>query len=127
MILSMEIDFHTDGDFWFLAKKLIDPQFSFYNGAVKEFRVLAEPYDEFYGITLVCEGDANGCRLAARDVIQKLICGGISVTHYWVLKYIYELIVPPMEELLWSDEDVHHYDTIGGNYEGTHITLDIVH
>ena len=54
--LVLEIDFHTDGDFWPTAEKLIEPQSPFYNGAVKEFQVLSEPGDEYYGIILVCEG-----------------------------------------------------------------------
>lgn len=127
MKLSLEIDFHTDGDFWPIAEKFIEPQSSFYNGAVKEFEVISEPGDEYYGIILVCEGDANGCRWAARDVIEALICGGFRLTHYWLIKDIYELIITPKEEWLWSDEDVHYYDSIEGNYGGTHIALDIVH
>ena len=127
MKLSLEIDFHTDGDFWFLAEKFIEPQTPYYCGAVKEFRVVPEPDNEFFGISLICEGDADGCRYAARDVMEALICGGIRLVHYWVLKYIYDLIITPKEELLWSDSDVYHYDSIEGNYGGTHIELEIIH
>lgn len=128
MQLTLKMEFCTDGDFCFHSiDRLIDPKSSFYNGVVKDFRVINEPDDEFISVSLECEGDANGCRWAARDVMENLVVGGIRVAHYWLVKYLYDLIITPRENALWSDKDVHYYDTISGNYDGTFLLLDIVH
>lgn len=128
MKLSLKMTFCTDGDFRFLlTKELIDPKSSFYNGAVKEFLIINEPENEFIDITLECEGDECGCQWAARDVMENLIRGGILTVHYWLVQDIYELVIKPKERMLWGDKDVHYYDSMSGNYNGTEISLDIVH
>ena len=127
MKLNLEITFHTDGDFCFLAEELLNKESLIYRETVTKFLVINEPENEFIDICLVCEGDPNGCRWTARDVMEELIRGGIRTVHYWLVKRIYDLVITPKEEVLWSDDDVHYYDTMGGNYEGTHILLDIVH
>lgn len=128
MKLRLEIHFHTDGDFCFLGlNDLINPNSSFYNGAVSIFEVNNLTDYEEIDILLECDGDANGCRWAARDVLENLIVRGVSVSHYYLVKYLYDLLITPKEEVLWLDEDVRYKDTIGGNYEGTILTLDITH
>lgn len=127
MKLTLDITFQTDGDFCFLDEKLINPSNSFYNNAVKYFNIDHEDGDYFYYYYLECEGDPDGCRWAARDLIENLLCGGIRLVHYWVLDYLYHFLVYPKENFLWSENDVHYYDTLDGNYSGTTFELEIIH
>ena len=76
---------------------------------------------------LECEGEPNSCRWAVRDLIEGLFCNGIRTVHYWLIKDLYDFIIPVEENFLWSVEDIHYYNTIKGNYEGTFIQLDITH
>lgn len=128
MELQLKIHFNTDGDFCFLGlDRLIDPKSSFYNGAVKNFIIDNQPDYETIDILLGCNGDANGCRWAARDVLEHLVTNGFRVVHYWLVKDLYDLLITPKEDVLWSDENVHYQNTISGNYDGTVLRLDIVH
>lgn len=128
MKLRLEIHFETDGDFCFLGlNDLINPNSSLYNGAVTRFEADDHTYYEEIDIRLECDGDANGCRWAARDVLERLISKGIRTVRYYLVKDIYDLLITPKEKVLWSDEDVHYEGIISGNYEGTFLRLDIVH
>lgn len=135
MKLKLELNFCTDGDFRFLDTdpKHLLTESSLYGDVVKEFTVDDKQDEERLHIVLYCKGEANCCRWAARDLLQNIITNGVRVVHYWLVDYLYHLITSPIDTrkesgmLLWSDEDVNYYDTIGGNYEGTEILLCIRH
>lgn len=128
MKIKLNIHFETDGDFCFLGlDNLIDTKSNLYNGVIKKFKVTDKPDYEKLDILLECEGDANCCRWAARDVLENLITGGFRVVHYYLVEDLYKLIITPREEMLWLDTDVHYQDTLSGNYEGTVLKLDIIH
>lgn len=130
MKLKLRINFQTDGDYNFIGIRndsILDSDSPFYNGVIKKFLMYDHPGYEEQMVWLECEGDANSCRYAARDIMEHLIERGIRVVHYWIVKYLYDLIIGCKEKVLWAHEDVHYRDTISGNYEGTYIELDIVH
>lgn len=132
MKLRLEIYFNTDGDFSFhhveWLKHQVDPLSPFYDNAIKNLEIHDDNReDETYSFLLECEGAPNPCRWAARDLLEHLITNGIGLVHYWVLKDIYNLLITPKEEVLWSDEDVHYSDTLSGNYHNSYLTLDIEH
>ncbi len=135
MKLKLELNFCTDGDFCFLDTNpdhLLNGM-SMYKDVVKEFKVDDRQNEERLHIFLDCEGKANGCRWAARDVLENLISGGFRVVHYWLVDDLYHLITAPIDvnceqgEMLWSNEDVNHYGRLSGNYEGTDLLLWIRH
>lgn len=129
MKLTLEMYFQTDGDFCFLDPNHLIHLFEdspLYEDAVKEY--VYDDSDPYYiHILLNCEGNPNPCRWAARDLLEHLVSDGIRVVHYWLVKNLYNLLITPDEEILWSEEDVHYYDSIDGNYEGTELKLDIEH
>jgi len=121
MKLLLDLTFKTDGDFGFNnMENLIDPKDSMYKGAGIQYYCSCN--DESIYVTLIADGDDNACRWAARDLMERLVCN-IRTSRYYIIRYLYDLIITPKEDLLWSGENVNHSDSIGGNYEGTHIRL----
>lgn len=125
MILRLGLAFGTDGDFGFNdSENLFDPQKRMYEGADVKYDY-TEDGEKIY-ITLQADGNDDACRWAARDLMESLVCN-IRTHKYYVIKYLYDLIIAPKEELLWSKDDVNYFDSIGGNYEGTNIRLIVLH
>lgn len=121
MKLQLNFVFATDGDFSFTnIESLFNPESSMYKGANLKYSCKHD-YEDIY-ISLQADGDDNACRWAARDLMENLVCN-IRTHKYYVIKYLYNLIVTPKEQLLWSGENVNYHDSIGGNYEGTSIQL----
>lgn len=135
MKLKLELNFCTDGDFRFLDTNSdhLLPNNRLYGDVIKEFNVDDMQNEERLHIFLNCEGESDCCRWAARDLLENIISNGVGVVHYWLVDRLYHLITSPIDMhresgmLLWSDEDVNYYDTIGGNYEGTELLLCIKH
>ena len=130
MRLELRINFRTDGDFGFDdIETIIDTNSPFYNGATLGY-IAVPPMDgeDLYIFILTAEGDPNGCRYAARDFMQGLVCRlRTTDIKYYLIPEIYDLVIGPKENLLWSGTDVHHGGNMSGNYDGTKIRLDIWH
>ncbi|MCM1220659.1 MAG: hypothetical protein NC548_39840 [Lachnospiraceae bacterium] len=125
MQLRLDICFHTDGDFHFVEpSSMIDPKYSLYNGAHIEYSWTRA--DEKFTYHLVATGNDLPCRLAARDLLQRMICNlRTSETHVYLIKDIYEFLSGPIDNgiLFDRDKDIDYDDNITGNYEGTYMRL----
>ena len=123
MKLKLYISCYTDGDFSFNnIDNLFDVNNSLYKGAIISYTHLVDGEQIFFDLT--CEGEPNPCRWAARDLMETLVCN-IHTHKYYLVKDLYDLIITPKEELLWSGRDVHYSDILSGNYDGTVLFLDI--
>lgn len=123
MRLELDIIFQTDGDFHIEnGETLIDPNCSMYKKADVKYGFMQD--GEHISIMLMAYGDANACRWAARDLIEHTMCG-LRTHKYYLIQDIYNMIIPPKEDLLWSGEEVRFHKVLGGNYEGTYIRLSI--
>lgn len=121
MKLLLDLSLKTDGDFGLNnIESLFDLKGSMYKGADVEYSCNCGGEDIY--VRLRANGDANACRWAARDLMENLVCN-IRTHKYYVIKYLYDLIITPKEQLLWSGENVNYLESIGGNYEGTYIQL----
>ena len=128
MKIFLEMNFQTDGDFCFCdMNDLLKKQSSIYKDVIKKFIFNDGSDYEDINILLECEGESDLCRWAVRDLIEGLFCNGIKTTHYWVIKDLYNFLIPVKENFLWAEDDVQYYDTIEGNYTGTFIQLNIIH
>lgn len=128
MQLSLYIRFSTDGDYGVRqVDALFDQKSIMYHGADIQYQYKEEEYEEIW-FMLLCSGDANACRWAARDLLQALaVSFNVTQSHYWLVKRLYDFVITPSEEALWSDDDVDKRWTIGGNYEGSEVSLHIKH
>ena len=123
MKLKLYISCYTDGDFSFNnIDNLFDVNNSLYKGAIISYTHLVDGEQIFFDLT--CEGEPNPCRWAARDLMETLVCN-IHTHKYYLVKDLYDLIITPKEELLWSGRDVQYSDILSGNYDGTVLFLDI--
>lgn len=128
MIATLVIHFETDGDFSFVdfGENLIDVNSSFYGGVIKVFQC-SEGFHA-YGINLTCEGDADCCKYAIRDVCNNLICNGVRVKYTWLISELVRLLITDTSSFLWSfEDDMHFNDSMEGNYGGTYFRLDLVY
>ena len=123
MFLQLVMHFCTDGDFDFgNLFEVFDSGNSMYAGAMIHYHC-----DEDNGvihISLRADGDANACRWAARDLMESLVCS-IRTHKYYLIRDVYNLIITPKEDLLWSGKFVNHHGILGGNYDGTYLDLGI--
>lgn len=123
MILRLDMEFHTDGDFAFRdIGRQLDPGRQLYKGASIDYRVKTD--DEEICFNLACIGEANACRWAARDLVESLICS-ISTFKAYLVGDLYRLLDEVLENL-WKDGKVQHEDSLSGNYNGTSVKLLIV-
>ena len=129
MKLTLRIHFQTDGDFYVRnIDNLFDPKGVMYKGANVQYQYEDDRDFEELRFVLSCEGEANACRWAARDLMEALaVSFDVSRTHYWLVKDLYDLVITPKREVLWKNDDVDRFWTIGGNYEGTELCLNIKH
>ncbi len=129
MKLALRIHFYTDGDYWIRnTDNLFDPHCSMYKGAEVQYQHEEERDFSELWFVLTCEGEANACRWAARDLMEALAVNfSVTQTHYWLVKDLYDLVITPKRDFLWSREDIDRFWTIDGNYEGTELYLYIKH
>ena len=60
---------------------------------------------------------------SVRDLIESLICN-IRTIKYYLVKDLYNFLVPAREGLFREGEEINYTNIIGGNYEGTFIALE---
>ena len=126
MRLHLAINFETDGDFYFEnPNSIFDARNSMYRNATLIDEVNDEDQENvrFY---LIATGDADACRWAARDLMEKIVCQ-LRTGKYEVIKDVYDLVITPKENYLWSDAEVHYVDCLSGNYTGSYISLTVEH
>lgn len=121
MNLSLTLELHTDGDFHIKDyATLIDPQCRMYKNATVKYEGLQD--GEIIWIFLTAEGERNACQWAARDLLEHLVCN-IRTHKYYLIKDLYDLVIPAKENLLWSNKNVYHNGSLSGNYDGTFFNL----
>lgn len=122
MKLLLDLSFVTDGDFCFNnSENLFDPKETMYKESDVKYFYTCDGED--IHVRLEANGDDNACRWAAEELMENLVCN-IRTHKYYVIKYLYDLIITPKEQLLWSGENVNYLNGISiGNYEGTCIQL----
>jgi len=113
-------DFYTDGDFGFDDfDNLFDKNNSMYEGAeVKYINVLD---GEHIYIRLQTHGEANACRWAVRDLLEKLMCSIRTHKHYLV-RQVYDSLYY-FHDGLWEDVNQDKDICMSGNYDGTYLAL----
>lgn len=122
MILSFKADFQTDGDYGFYEERLSKLFYTdnpLYKGAVITYHY--EHEDEFISVSLKAEGDEKACRYACQDLLEALICS-FHTCKYWLVKDMYEIFEYFYEDL-WTDKNIHKEKCLGGNYDGTELSL----
>lgn len=113
-------DFKTDGDFSFRNfNELFDKNNSLYNGAEIEYISVCD--DEDIYIRLNTHGEPNACRWAIRDLLENMICS-ISTHKYYLVGELYEKL-NYFRDGLWENRTQERHTYMGGNYEGTCLTL----
>jgi len=123
MKLLLQFKFCTDGDFHIKDyNNLINPKDTMYKNA--NIKYLADKGIETIWIGLLADGERNACRWAARDLMERLVCS-VRTHKYYLIKELYDMIIPAKEDLLWSNSNVSHYKGLSGNYDGTFIRLNI--
>lgn len=128
MTATLTIHFETDGDFGFVdfGENLLDVNSSFYGGVIKVFQCSEGFHD--YDIDLTCEGDADCCKYAVRDVCNNLICNGVRVKYTWLISELIRFLITDTSSFLWSfEDDMHFNESMGGNYKGSYFMLDVVY
>ena len=123
--LELEVSFYTDGDFYFSdINEIFDPVSSMYNGANVKYDLSTE--FEYYNFLLIAEGPEDRCYYAARDLLESIMCH-LQTSRYYIIRDVYQLLIPAKEQCLWSNKEYIDYsESIGGNYEGTSIILKII-
>lgn len=120
MKLLFIADFHTDGDFCFHDfDKLFDKNSRMYEGAEIEYVNIHD--GEHIYIRLHASGDANACRWAIRDLLEKMICS-IRTHKYYLVGELYEKIYY-FHDGLWGDTNQDKDTSMSGNYDGTYLAL----
>ena len=127
MKLMLHIHFETDGDYSVDGfSEVIDIESRMYGSEPLKYRAV-EGFEE-YDFLLEYEGKgSNECRWAARDVLQGIIVRlRVSQSHYYLVKDLYDLLQGALDEL-WKDENVDYNKLIYGNYQGTEVSLHVLH
>lgn len=129
MQLFIRANFCTDGDFWVRdIDDLFDPKNSMYRGANIQYQFREDKDLEEFCFSLSCDGNHMACQWAARDLLEALaVSFSVDQTHYWLVKELYELVITPKETLLFGRDNVDRFWTLGGNYDGTELSLYIKH
>lgn len=124
MKLQLQMKFCTDGDFWFNnEEELFDLRKTLYHGAKISYNKKFDPDNQEINLTLIADGDSRACQWAVRDLLESLICN-IRTIKYYLVQDLYNFLVPAREGLFREGEEINYTNTIGGNYEGTFISLD---
>lgn len=119
------VNFKTDGDFSFRnADNLFNTNDPLYDGA--DIYYGSTQKSESYTFFLDAVGDENACNYAVRDLLEALVCN-LSTSRSYIIRDVYQMLIPAIEQCLWSKKEIGDYSgSIGGNYEGTYISLKIV-
>lgn len=127
MNLYLAINFETDGDFIFAdLEEIFDEGNPMYSGAEIHYYVDNTTYSDGIKFSMKASGAPNACRWAARDLMESIVCH-LRTMNYEIIKDVYDLVITPKEEYLWSDADVHYLDCLGGNYAGSYISMTVEH
>ena len=124
MILILDIDFHTDGDFTFdHLESIFNKNSNLYRNAKIAYR--AEEANESIEFGLAAEGDHNACRWAARDLLESLICE-LRACKSSLVGDLYRFLSTPLDIVQKRGNEVRYKDSLSGNYEGTRLWLQIL-
>lgn len=70
--------------------------------------------------TFACD-DETYCEMYARSYLEQLLCNiRVSFTHYYIIKYFYEMFDEAIKSI---GHEKYFYDSIGGNYDGTDLEI----
>ena len=117
--------FETDGDFHFDVKNLKELRnIPLYDGAAIDYKQESNDYDVDH-FHLVAEGPFSSCRRALKDLIEEMMVSiRVGARHHYIVKRVYELL-EVFHDAASSYEGVEMSEYMGGNYDGTEITLKI--
>ncbi len=121
--IKIDAEFYTDGDFRFdNLDSLIDIHSSLYAGASVQYRASQNYAEQTIHIEFSAAGNDNPCLWAMKDLLESLVCN--FRTHYcFLVKEMYDFLITARDNMLRDMKDICWCDTIGGNYEGTHISI----
>ncbi len=123
--LRLDVSFFTDGDFYFDGTdSMLDPGSPLYRKAKIAYRHGTD--SEYYEFHLCARGDADACRYAARDLLERLMRNLRTFRPNYVSDDVSRLLAAARDRCLRKTEDEIDYSrNLGGNYEGTGIHIRI--
>ena len=73
--------------------------------------------------------DNTLCKIAAAHYLEEMFCDlRVAPSHYYIYKSLYRMfdnLIEFIRKYNETDGDVEHTEVVGGNYEGTEITVHI--
>lgn len=123
--------FVTDDDFWFdKPEEILLPDYkekNLYKDCDVQYKFqVDEKRDDVIRFHFLAVGSDDG-RRALEDFLEGLLCH-LRVGRSYLMSDIYNMISPIIENVVYNrvDNPVHYHGYLGGNYEGTSITVTIV-
>lgn len=122
--------FVTDDDFWFdKPEGILHPEYkekNFYPDCEVQYSFqVDEERDDVIRFHFLAKGSDNG-RRALEDFVEGLLCHlRVGASH--LMGDIYNMLSPIIDSVVYNrfDDPVHYHGYLGGNYEGTSITVTI--
>lgn len=99
---------YTDGDFRVAVNEFHNEKFCKhirYDDHTQKWKILLVTKDPYY----------------VRDFLEELVVSYRCYTHYWLIPHLYNMTAGAID-CIFNDEKNYHAE-MGGNYEGTEITL----